>query len=112
MTREEAIQILSTRDAHGVLCGYTSGVPEALDMAIEALSEPKTGWIPVSEKLPDKEKLVLVTDNDSIEFGKLICGLFGGLWLIWVDDCWTEAIKVTAWMPLPEPYKGETNGKM
>lgn len=40
MTKEEAIQILSTRDAHGVLCGYTSGVTEALDMAIEALSEP------------------------------------------------------------------------
>lgn len=43
MTREEAIQILSTRDAHGVLCGYTSGVTEALDMAIEALkAEPST----------------------------------------------------------------------
>jgi len=39
MTREEAIQILSTRDAHGVLCGYTSGVTEALDMAIEALKD-------------------------------------------------------------------------
>lgn len=38
MTREEAIQILSTRDAHGVLCGYTSGVTEALDMAIKSLS--------------------------------------------------------------------------
>lgn len=37
MTKEEAIKILSTRDAHGVLCGYTSGVKEALDMAIEAL---------------------------------------------------------------------------
>ena len=37
MTREEAIRILSKRDAHGVLCGYTSGVTEALDMAIEAL---------------------------------------------------------------------------
>lgn len=37
LTREKAIQILSTRDAHGVLCGYTSGVTEALDMAIEAL---------------------------------------------------------------------------
>ena len=40
MKRKEAIQILSTRDAHGALCGYTSGVTEALDMAIEALSEP------------------------------------------------------------------------
>ena len=37
MTKEQAIQILSTRDAHGVMCGYTSGVTEALDMAIDAL---------------------------------------------------------------------------
>ena len=37
MTREEAIQILSTRDAHGVLCGYTGGYTEALDIAIESL---------------------------------------------------------------------------
>lgn len=41
MTREEAIQILSTRDAHGVLCGYTSGVTKALDMAIDALQFAK-----------------------------------------------------------------------
>lgn len=46
MTKEEAIKILSTRDAHGVLCGYTSGVTEALDMAIEALRDkPKGEWI-------------------------------------------------------------------
>lgn len=46
ITREEAIQILSTRDAHGVLCGYTSGVTEALDMAIEALQDRSTGeWV-------------------------------------------------------------------
>ena len=46
MTREQAIQILSTRDAHGVLCGYTSGVTEALDMATEALRDKPNGkWI-------------------------------------------------------------------
>ena len=37
MNKEEAIQILSTRDWSGMLCGYTSGYTEALDMAIEAL---------------------------------------------------------------------------
>ena len=42
LTREEAIRILSTRDAHGVLCGYTSGVTEALDMAISALENRPT----------------------------------------------------------------------
>lgn len=41
MTRELAIEILSTRDFCGMLCGYTSGYTEALDMAIEALeNEP------------------------------------------------------------------------
>lgn len=41
MTREEAIRMLSNRDAHGVPCGYTSGYQEAFDMAIEALqAEP------------------------------------------------------------------------
>lgn len=43
LTRKEAIQILSTRDKYGVLCGYTSGVTEALDMAIDALSPRPTG---------------------------------------------------------------------
>lgn len=37
MTKEEAIQILSTRDWSGMLCGYTSGYTEALDIAVEAL---------------------------------------------------------------------------
>lgn len=37
ITRELAIEILSTRDFCGMLCGYTSGYTEALDMAVEAL---------------------------------------------------------------------------
>lgn len=37
ITKEQAIEILSTRDFCGMLCGYTSGVTEALNMAIEAL---------------------------------------------------------------------------
>ena len=39
MTRELAIKILSTRDVHGVPCGYTAGYTEALDMAIKALKQ-------------------------------------------------------------------------
>ena len=51
ITREQAIQILSTRDAHGVLFGYTSGAREALDMAIEALQDRPTGrWIDYSDE--------------------------------------------------------------
>ena len=81
---------------------------EVLDIAIKAL---QTEWIPVNERLPDKDELVLVTDSGSIEFGKLIDGLFGDLWLIWLDSCWEEATKVTAWMPLTGPYKAEDEKK-
>ena len=38
ITRELAIEILSTRNFCGMLCGYTSEYTEALDMAVEALS--------------------------------------------------------------------------
>ena len=82
---------------------------EALDMAIKTLQEDE--WISASDRLPDKDELVLVTDSGSIEFGKLIDGLFGDLWLIWLDSCWEEATKVTAWMPLPGPYKAEDEKK-
>ena len=92
--------------------GFCTSVNTDICEALHKVADRPTEWIPVSERLPDKEECVLVTDNGNIEFGKLICGLFGDLWLIWVDDCWTEATKVTAWMSLPEPYKGETNGKM
>lgn len=46
MKRKQAIEILSTRDFCGMLCGYTSGYTEALDMAIGALSDrPHGEWI-------------------------------------------------------------------
>lgn len=64
MTREEAIQMLSTRDAHGVLCGYTSGIAEALDMAIETLSEDKT----------DRPKGEWIVDAYNMELRCGICG--------------------------------------
>lgn len=72
ITREEAIQILSTRDTHDVLCGYTSGVTEALDMAIEALSKP------TCQKCTD-----LISKREAIgeldEFIKPFVGLIGDM---------------------------------
>ena len=134
MTKEEAIKILSTRDAHGVLCGYTSGVTEALDMAIEALSaEAKTkcvaqikvdteevvrrikeeyditdGWIPCSERLPKRDELVLVTykTTDRIHLCRYLDDGSENPWWSYIDDCCAWNNVVLAWMPLPKPYKG------
>lgn len=72
ITKEEAIQILSTRDAHGVLCGYTSGVTEALDMAIEALSKPM--FQQCTELISKKEAI-----NELDEFIKPFVELVGDM---------------------------------
>jgi len=63
-------------------------------------------WIPVTERLPEEEGLYLVTcfnERPRIEvawfyideegFGYFSCD-------------WSDFDSVTAWMPVPEPYKG------
>ena len=58
-------------------------------------------WIPVSEKLPDYDELVLATDDCYrvlIAWYSVIHG--------WCSDRYGCCYAV-AWMPLPEPYIGE-----
>ena len=104
----EKCQILgeqeSPHDFFGTIC-------EALSMAIEALQEPQVGgWIPVSERLPENGYGVLVTvngkHNNIIFVNALEIAEYRNTegWIIegyldWLDP------DVTAWMPLPEPYK-------
>lgn len=59
-------------------------------------------WIPCSERLPDKDGIYLVTHR---KFGKLEVTwniFYGGEHASWL---WND--EIIAWMPLPEPYKGE-----
>ena len=91
---------------------YKAGLPgSALDIVNTLLNdleqdEKENGWIPVSERLPDKRKDVIATTK----YGGFM-GMYG-TWLktAFIDDYgeWNgECIggKVVAWMPLPEPYK-------
>ena len=68
--------------------------------AIKALEQ--TRWIPVSERLP-KEMGTYMTTIDYGEHG-LVTGqrYYHGEGLRWNDEC------VIAWMPLPTPYKAES----
>ena len=98
--------------------------------------QPKTGWIPVSEKLPEDIKPVIVTwkNIDPKSYYQYIVGKHfigtahykGGKWF-WYSSVtedllaeygrcdseeFDEAIEVIAWMPLPQPYEPqESEGK-
>ena len=61
------------------------------------------GWIPVEERLPE-ESLNSVIGWD--EERKRCCFVqrWGGRWIFGND---IDSVKITAWRPLPEPYRPE-----
>lgn len=77
---------------------------EALDMAIKALEQ--TSWIPVSERLPEKQGWYLVTDATG--------GMVMTEYSFFVpqdgemEEPYWDYTNVVAWMPLPEPFQPPT----
>lgn len=72
-------------------------------------------WIPCSERLPDigehhvSEPCIVYCSNGAYGFAELEENIFGSVgWNCERDDDYHEPLgEVLAWMPLPEPYKGE-----
>ena len=73
----------------------------------------QSGWISVDERLPTEEEYrdeyeelipLLVTEKDTIYPYRALYD--GKTW----GDGLTAITKITHWMPLPEPPKGEHNG--
>ena len=72
---------------------------DACEMAISALSEIKSEWIPISERLPESDGYYLVTEKS----GRVCTYVFhkeGNS-----EEYWKRC--AIAWMPLPSPWKGE-----
>ena len=111
MDRKEAIEYAKFRlECHTKGDGEYTDYGEFLVAAIEALQEQERKWIPVSERLPEDGYGVLVTVNgkhnnitfvDALEIAEYD-GDFG--WIVEGYPQWTDP-NVTAWQPLPEPYK-------
>ena len=70
------------------------------------------GWIPCGERLPEEEQTVLVTCSDGgvYIYDRLnACDYEYDDMRFWEDNmgCYQPREDVIAWMPLPEPYRGE-----
>lgn len=75
--------------------------------------EPVMRWIPCEERLPEDDTLMLVNYIDERPDAM-------DIWIGWheAENVWyidgeehsrEHGNEVIAWMPLPEPYKGDTN---
>ena len=72
--------------------------------------EPK--WIPVSERLPeDEQEILFSTKTGRVHSGKYHDDDSANQWYSHRDKCRAWNNVVSAWMPLPEPYKAESEDK-
>lgn len=105
--------------------GYADYVDRVWEIAYERGKEEALQWIPCSERLPDKDGDYLITYDESYandyDYDRLVsiapfevASEAFGYWYQrlgtngWVGEDWIS-IPVVAWMPLPEPYRGDDN---
>ena len=111
MTNKEAAKVLKLeRDSwrENPKLKVAQCLCDAYDMAIKILEQ--TRWIPVSERLPEKNGRYLAYIID--KYNKLRCIMTckyyaDGYWK-WYPDGECLSDDVVAWMPLPEEYKAES----
>lgn len=125
MKREEAIYCLKAQsERYSEVCeecplygqtGVDHCCEDALQMAITALQNQPV-WIPVSERLPGKNKKVIIfTKTENLYIGTYCQNIDkeqDGVFLI-RDNIYMQIDRIAAWMPLPEPYRESEveNGK-
>ena len=93
--------------------GIDTAIAEIGHNVPSVIPKPKMGWIPVSERLPNDRRPVLVTAYWHETYQVMMASYFGdGLWwCVPFNNCGKHEQKLNpkAWLPLPEPYKAERN---
>lgn len=84
---------------------YVNTAQQSIDIAIQCMKKQlKDGWIPVSEKLPEKDGHYLVSTTNGMP--RVMTGYYNSKRNRW--DYFQLAVSITsviAWKPLPQPYK-------
>lgn len=103
MTNEKAIlhMILRREELKQSVSDLDEDI-KAFDMSIQALEQ--TRWIPVSERLPEERKEVIVTDIETSDTYQ--SRYFGNGY--WECDNGYYKNRIIAWQPKPKPYNGES----
>jgi hypothetical protein len=74
-------------------------------------AEKPNKWIPVSERYPEDGQHILFSTKTGCVFeGRYSADTSAHNWLSYKDDTYAWNNVVTAWMPLPEPYKASPTG--
>ena len=112
-TIDMSIKALEAAD----LDGYSSRLWKAAYERGKADAEQR--WIPVTERLPEEDKQVLVTEcftgiNGKKIYSISLASLYGNDWVTVNDEYKLDPsrFKVVAWMPSPEPYNAESEDKV
>jgi len=102
MTLDEAIEMYTSNAEYERTHGSLQGCMDFKQLA-EWLKELKqlreqTRWIPVSERMPNFNDIVLASTDSDYDELKVVLTVYGA------EEFWFNG-KIKAWIPLPEPYK-------
>ena len=117
---------------HGLSDMWSGGVNAAIDIIIAVPSaqldmseysdklwkaaykrgkaEESQRWIPCSERSPEENTDILVTYVDGEETRIIPVNYGRDTWYDCIFDAALDPLKITAWMPLPEPYTERREG--
>lgn len=86
---------------------------DEMDKVIEEVKKastpkPETRWIPISKRLPEDGTWNIFTDGNTMSIERYKADAMDHFY---PEGRWFSLDKVIAWMPLPEPYRAESEDK-
>ena len=111
ISRQAAIDAIRKGYPDAINSDYKDGLRIATDRAIYHVEQlplvtPEQQWIPCSERLPEHGGRYLISVLDGINRRTTVAPYLPRC-KAWAMNGRMAYWKVIAWMPLPEPYKGD-----